>query len=222
MEDCMSQNIDIKKFNSQIHFPTLIFSATAGDATDRLNTTLLELVYAERARDMAGIQRSNFAGLGGWHSQNFLHRESAYSPLVKMIDEMGRQISTKLGYAPSHELRIGTMWSIINPPGASNRAHIHPDCLWSGVYYVKAPPDCGVIEFIDPRTQSLMHKGVFDTDKKRPRECWTSVKYAPVAGKMLIFPAWLYHAVMPNMSTADSADADRVIISFNLSQRRRR
>lgn len=77
-------------------------------------------------------------------------------------------------------------------------SHIHPDCLWSGVYYVKTPANCGVIEFTDPRTQNLMRKGVFDPKKKRLRECWTSVKYNPVAG----------------------TNADRVIISFNLSQRR--
>ena len=99
-------------------------------------------------------------------------------------------------------------------------SHIHPDCLWSGVYYVKTPANCGVIEFTDPRTPNLMRKGVFDPKKKRLRECWSSVKYNPVAGKMLVFPAWLYHAVMPNMSTADGTDVDRVIISFNLSQRR--
>jgi uncharacterized protein (TIGR02466 family) len=29
------------------------------------------------------------------------------------------------------------MWANINPPGGYNRAHTHPNSLWSGVYYVK-------------------------------------------------------------------------------------
>ena len=43
----------------------------------------------------------------------------------------------------------------------------------------------------------------------------------PTAGKLLIFPAWLYHAVHPNLSAEPAPASDRVIISFNLSHRRR-
>ena len=48
------------------------------------------------------------------------------------------------------------MWSIINVPGSFNRSHIHPDCLWSGVYYVQAPEGAGQIEFTEPRTQNMV------------------------------------------------------------------
>ena len=58
-------------------------------------------------------------------------------------------------------------------------------------------------------------------DTKRPRDCWKKVRYQPRAGRMLIFPAWLYHSVAPNRSRARGKDADRVIVSFNLSQQRR-
>ena len=34
-------------------------------------------------------------------------------------------------------LFLGNMWANVNPPGGYNRAHIHPNCTWSGVYYVK-------------------------------------------------------------------------------------
>ncbi|MXY04817.1 MAG: hypothetical protein F4Y55_02995 [Gammaproteobacteria bacterium] len=60
------------------------------------------------------------------------------------------------------------------------------------------------------------------TGPKRPRDCWTKVRFKPVAGKMLIFPSWLYHSVGPNKSSAGGKDADRIILSFNLSQVRRR
>ena len=211
----------ISTIRRQDYFPTMIFSATAGEETDSVNAGLLSAIYAARESDRRGIQRSNFSALGSWHSQNYLHREAAFAPMVEMVTQLTRHMAGELGYAASHELRIGTMWAIINPPGAFNRAHIHPDCLWSGVYYVQAPADCGQIEFIDPRTQHLMRQPVFEAGVKRPPHCWTKVNVRPAAGKLLIFPAWLYHAVHPNLSAEPAPASDRVIISFNLSHRRR-
>ena len=211
----------ITSISRQDYFPTMIFSATAGDDAERINADLLTAIHAAREADGAGLQRSNFTALGSWHSQNHLHREAAFTPIVEMVTQLTRHMAVDLGYAATHELRIGTMWAIINPPGAFNRAHIHPDCLWSGVYYVQAPTDCGQIEFIDPRTQNLMRGANFEPGVKRPRHCWTKVNVRPVAGKLLIFPAWLYHAVHPNLSAEPAPASERVIISFNLSQCRR-
>lgn len=65
-----------------------------------------------------------------------------------------------------------------------------------------------------------MQKAKFAPDKKRPKECWSKVNFTPVAGRMLIFPSWLYHSVAPNLSEAEGASSDRVIISFNISQKK--
>ncbi len=51
----------------------MIFTIEYSDA-ENLNAYLLDLVYSERDKDQEGIQRSNFKGLGGWHSHNFLHK----------------------------------------------------------------------------------------------------------------------------------------------------
>jgi len=212
---------DICNISRQDYFPTMVFSALAGTDAAQINAHLLDVIYAARKADAKGIERSNFSALGSWHSHNFLHRDVGFAPIVDLVTRLSRHMADDLGYAASHELRIGTMWAIINPPGAFNRAHIHPDCLWSGVYYVQAPEQCGQIEFIDPRTEHLMRATAFEPGAKRPKRCWTKVNVRPVAGKLLIFPAWLYHAVHPNLSTDPTPSSDRVIISFNLSQRRR-
>ncbi|TFL19640.1 hypothetical protein DR046_03820 [Jannaschia formosa] len=49
------------------------------------------------------------------------------------MNTAGEKITEDLGYSTDHALRIGTMWSIVNPPGSANRAHVHPSCLLSGV-----------------------------------------------------------------------------------------
>ncbi len=205
--------------NENYYFPSLVYSLMVPGAR-AINTHLIEAIYAERERDSVGLNRSNFPQLGGWHSHNFLHQEAAFEDIALYVHALGAVISEKLGYHPDYALRIGTMWSIINEKGCSNRAHIHPGSLWSGVYYVQAPEGSGNIEFVDPRTANVMKQATYRTDRKRPQSCWTKVNFTPIAGKMLMFPSWLYHAVTPNLSEAVGRASDRIIISFNLSQKK--
>ena len=201
------------------YFPTQIFSLQLPESNiESLNSGLITAIYAERDRNAKGIQRSNFRALGGWHSHNDLHKEVPYRPLVDLIATASTSICRANGYDERTALKIGTMWSIINPPGSANRAHVHPGSIWSGVYYVQTPENCGDIEFIDPRISQTMSPARYIPNKKRPRACWSKVSITPNAGKLLIFPSWLYHAVSPNMSFAKGAAAERVIISFNLNQ----
>ncbi|XAT61230.1 hypothetical protein GN278_11050 [Rhodobacteraceae bacterium Araon29] len=204
-------------FSGELYFPTLVFNIICADH-EALNEYLLNLINAERERDQKGIERSNFRKLGGWHSHNNLHRETDYKPITDRVNQAGRRISRQLGYHPEKHLKIGTMWSIINAPGSSNKAHVHPGCHWSGVYYVQTPKNAGDIEFTDPRTPHVMNQPSFAPKKQRSKENWTKVRFTPKAGKMLIFPSWLYHSVDPNMSDQKDKNGERVIISFNLTQ----
>lgn len=204
-------------FTKKSYFPTLIFQIDLADPQE-LNTHLLKAIYRERLRDQKGISRSNIPELGGWHSHNDLHKSAEYAGLVAQIGMATDKLSEELGYSRDHTIKIGTMWSIINPPGGANRAHVHPGCLWSGVYYIQAPEGCGNIEFTEPRTAHLMNQPKFAANAKRPKECWTKIRFKPEPGRMIIFPSWLYHAVDTNLSKEPGDKANRVIISFNLNQ----
>lgn len=205
------------KFNKRAYFPTLIFEINLPEP-EELNRRLLSAVYAERDRDLKGIERSNIAALGGWHSHNDLHKAPEFADATALINAATARISEDQGYDDRYRIRIGTMWSIINPPGSANRAHVHPGCLWSGVYYIQAAEGAGNIEFIEPRTAHLMNQVRFKPNTKRAKENWTKVRFDPVPGRLIIFPSWLYHAVDTNTSTAEGEKAHRVIISFNLNQ----
>ena len=74
----------ITEIRRQDYFPTMIFSATAGEETDKVNADLPSAIYAAREADRKGIERSNFTALGSWHSQNHLHREAAFAPITKL------------------------------------------------------------------------------------------------------------------------------------------
>ena len=204
------------RFVRRNYFPTLIFQKDL-ENSEELNRKLLELTYAERDTGVA-VNRSNTAALGSWHSHTELHKNPDYAELMKEIKAVLRRISKELGYARDQVLKVSTMWSIINPPGNGNRAHIHPGSLWSGVYYLQAPEGAGKIQFIDPRTTVIMNPPKFQSKKNPPRECRTKVNITPVAGKMVIFPGWLYHGVDLNTSKETGRAGDRIIISFNVSQ----
>lgn len=205
-----------ERFVRNAYFPTMIYQFDVENC-EELNKTLLELTYAEREQGVA-VNKSNTAALGSWHSATNLHKNPAYDPLLTEVDAVLARIGDELKYAKDQALKVTTMWSIINPPGNGNRAHVHPNCLWSGVYYVQAPEGAGKIEFVDPRTVLIMNQPKYEAKKKRPRECWTKVNYKPVPGRMVIFPAWLYHGVDPNATKEKGRAADRVILSFNINQ----
>ena len=215
----MVSALDFSQVKEQNLFPTQVFIfQVPSEPAQHLNASLLNLIYAERERDIDGLKRSNHPALGGWHSQNFLHKQPEYAEIVEVINSVGAEIGKTNNYSESHHLKIGTMWSIINGPGSYNQSHVHPKCLWSGVYYVKTPENCGNISFTDPRIAHVMRPAVFSAQGARPKSCWTKVNYTPKPGKMLVFPSWLYHAVAPNLSTGETGETDRVIISFNLNQ----
>ena len=205
------------KLSREFYFPTMMFIRDLADA-DTVNAELISLIRGERDRDQDGISRSNIRELGGWHSQNNLHHRSEFAEITDRVLEHGASIAHELRYKEDTALTIDAMWAIINGPGSFNKAHIHPGSIWSGVYYVQAPDGAGDIEFTDPRTEHLMRQPSFVPGQTRPMECWTKVRFTPKAGKMIVFPSWLYHAVEPNLTQAEGLDAERIIISFNLSQ----
>jgi uncharacterized protein (TIGR02466 family) len=105
---------------------------------------------------------------------------------------------------------IINMWTTIYPHGAFVPEHTHSNSYLSGVFYAKAPKNCGDIVFHDPawiaKTMILR-----STDKPSFPAILTKQKIEPEVGKMILFPSWLPHKTLPNNSTED-----RIIVSFNI------
>ena len=47
-----------------------------------------------------------------------------------------------------------------------------------------------------------------------PERLWREKSYEPIAGRLIMFPAWLTHCVDPNQS-----DDTRISVSFNFLQK---
>ena len=154
-----------------------------------------------------GVSKTN---VKGWHSKPEMHLKSEYQQLVQELYKMQEEIYQEewLDRKP----RLGNMWANINYPGGYNRPHVHPNCLFSGVYYVKSNKNSGVFVANDPRPgiQTMM-----PTRKpgRPPKHLWREVHLEPIPGRIIMFPAWLWHCVEPNQS-----NDIRISVSFNFLQ----
>ena len=189
-----------KRMARDYFFPTPVYYTDLARA-DELNARLVEDVRAWRERDPGGTFRSNVPQLGGWHSATDMHLRTEFAALTHEIFELIHGVFTDQGYDDAYEPVCDSMWANVNPRGAFNRHHTHPHALWSGVYYVRTPDDCGLLCLTDPRPQAHVITPYFDP-KRRSAHTWGEVYYQPVAGRLVAFPGWLVHSTQPNMAGA--------------------
>ena len=188
------------------HFPTIIYIKEIPNAL-QLNQYLEQKIIQWSQQDK-GVAKTN---AGGWHSETNMNKKEEYNPLTKELFNMQNEIYQKeyLSLKPV----LGNMWANINYPGCYNRPHIHPNALFSGVYWIKAPQKSGNLMVYDPRPGVQMAMPDRKQDKLPP-EYWREVHYEPRAGTCIMFPAWLWHEVKPNQS-----NDTRISVSFNFLQR---
>ena len=209
----MEKEIKPKDFKKHLDlfFPTPIYWYNLPDA-DKLNENLIENIEKWKEKD-EGIINTNH---GGWHSTTDMHLKQEYEPLVKKLNEFQKEICTEECY--SHPTLLSNMWANINYPGCFNKNHVHPNSNWSGVYYIKTPKDCGKLHIEDPRIGSIMTvPKIFPPDKISQR-LQQHIAYIPVAGRLLMFPAFLNHYVDVNESKEEGKNGWRISVSFNFIQ----
>ena len=193
--------------NIEYHFPTPVYIQEVPNAVE-LNHHLEKNILQWQKEDPKGVSKTN---VNGWHSQTDMNRKEEYNPLTKELFNIQYEIFKKefLTQKPV----LGNMWANINYKGGFNRPHLHPNSLFSGVYWVKTPENSGDLMLYEPRAgaQCTMPNR---KEGKLPPQLWREVHYQPKAGTVVMFPAWLWHEVRPNQS-----DDIRISVSFNFLQR---
>jgi uncharacterized protein (TIGR02466 family) len=183
-------------------FPTLIYAEDL-----KLDTNQMAQNIIQWSKEDEGVKKTN---VNGWHSTTEMHKKPEYKPLVDELLKMSHQVFNEeyLERGPV----LGNMWANINYKGGYNKPHVHPNAVFSGVYYIKTPPNCGRLICMDPRPgiQTCM-----PTRKKGqpPKHLWREVHLQPQENRTIMFPAWLWHSVEPN----ESNDM-RISVSFNFIQ----
>ena len=183
-------------------FPTLVHGKDIQLDNEQLARDIVNWSNQDK-----GISKTN---VKGWHSTTDMAVKPEYQLLLAELMKMQQEI-----YEKEHldrQPRMGNMWANINPPGGMNAPHIHPNALFSGVYYVKSNPKSGRLKIYDPRPGANMNM-----PSRKPgdpgRDLWRDANIEPIPGRIIMFPAWLWHAVEENIS-----DDIRISVSFNFIQ----
>ena len=184
-------------------FPTTIYAKDV-----QLDNDLFTREVVRWSNEDKGIKRTN---MNGWHSHTDMLKIPVFKPLVDELFKMQFEVFNEEHLA--REPIIGNMWANINPPGGYNSPHIHPNSHFSGVYYIKATKDSGKLSCNDPRPGVQLNMPV-RKEGRPPKHLWREVHLAPVEGRIIMFPAWLWHCVDPN-NTNDI----RISVSFNFIQK---
>lgn len=189
-------------------FPTVMINRD-WKGVNKLNDSLREGVWRERALNPAGLYRSNLSGT--WHSNDKLF-DSLGEPGAKLKDMFGKAF---VAWGQQHGLNATdgvnlrmSAWAMVYSDRGYATVHTHPNCDVSGVYYVDdttanqeqmmatgVPVRSGDIEFVDTRTGGQRQSAV--------------VRLNPAMiipfkrGRMLIFPSSLPHFVHPIVGSGE-------------------
>ena len=183
-------------------FPTSVFGKDIKLDNDKLAQDIVNWSNQD-----PGVSKTN---VKGWHSTTDMALKPEYQPLVNELMIMCKDMFKEewLDRVPI----LGNMWANINPKDGLNQPHIHPNSLFSGVYYVKSNSQSGKLKIYDPRpgAQIVMPNR---REGQPPKHLWREANIDPFPGRIIMFPAWLWHAVEPNQS-----NELRISISFNFIQ----
>ena len=139
-----------------------------------------------------------------------MHELPQFKPLVDELFKMTTEVFKEEWL--DRQPRLGNMWANINYQGGYNKPHIHPNSLFSGVYYVHAQPNSGKLVCNDPRP-GIQTNMPIRKEGQPPQHLWRECHLAPIPGRIIMFPAWLWHCVEPNQS-----NDIRISVSFNFIQ----
>ena len=183
-------------------FPTFIYGKDV-----QLDNNKLAQDIINWSNQNSGVKKTNYKG---WHSTTDMHTKPEYQQLITELMKMQKEI-----YDNEHldrYAKLGNMWANINPPGSMNRPHVHPNALFSGVYYVKAQSNSGRLKIFDPRPGTHMQMPVRKSGNPG-KDLWRDASIEPKIGRIIMFPAWLWHSVEENVS-----NDIRISVSFNFLQ----
>ena len=168
---------------------------------DKLQEKILQM-----EKDGLGFQFDLAQG-GGWQSDKDLLNsdEFVFKSLRKVLLNYTNQILSEI-YIDDATIKIINSWANIGRKGESTMPHIHEQASWSLVYYVTHTGNANLY-FKDPRilesmdrSHQYLRKPYANVIRKKPFD----------AGVAILFPSWLEHGVVTNMT-----DDIRISIACN-------
>jgi uncharacterized protein (TIGR02466 family) len=186
-------------------FPTPMFTGKLSDIglCDRVE---------EKLRQLQKSGRGSFSPAGAllaYMTPDDLQHLPEMKELVDVImRESGNVLDACAIKRDSHY--ISNMWANIANPNRRHSMHTHPNCLLSGLVYIKTPKNCGPTLFASPR---LLSKNLAPTYLQKNELNADAFIMPAEKGRMLIWPSHVPHAV--EQGAANEAE-DRIVVAFNI------
>ncbi|MCY6492558.1 TIGR02466 family protein [Leptolyngbya sp. GGD] len=200
-------------------FPLAIYYDDLPDASEHQQALLDAVMQLEHQ----GAEPRNYpemAWTGDLHGVEQIHTYPAFSWIVKQVELHVATYLQEVGVDLSKvDLYIQRAWPIISRPDQGVGAHCHNTAHVSAVYYIKVPTgemsDPGSLVFFNDARVNEVSPGlgsentdIVDADNYLNQ---LDTAYAPVEGRLIIFPAKQRHAV-----TMNETDEVRVSLSFDI------
>ena len=147
-----------------------------------------------------------------------LHRDPRFAPLIATLLGHGQAYLQQLGFDTSRiALHLQRCWPVLSEPGQVVGRHHHPNAHLSAVYYLSGDGSgsCGCLRFWPQRQVNELVPGMaVGHGGPLAASPWSQpwVDVPPRAGLLLLFPACMDHAVLPNAND----DELRASISLDL------
>ena len=195
--------------NLENWFPTPIFFSIA---EEKIKNAILAEYQSTEKKILEG--RAINSGTWGDHiDTTFKYGEDnniILSHDLYLLKEYVQQVATTFShylFTNPEPILIQESWINYSKKYQHQNKHDHfKENTLSGVYYLKTNGSDGNIKFYSPSACMRYDK------KNTTQVTHSSIEYKPQEGKIIIFPSWVEHSVLPNMT-----ESTRISVSFNLS-----
>jgi len=195
-------------------FVTQLYRAElTGAAAKRLNGELADSCHLLAAEDVAGkrwCKENSYPGYTSYASLTDLDiRLPAFADLIAVLDNHVAQFARAADFdLGGRRLVLDSLWVNVLEPGGHHAAHIHPQSVVSGTYYVAVPPGASALKIEDPRLGLMMAAPPRRAKAKLANRGFVYIE--PKERTLLLWESWLRHEVPPN-----KARGKRISVSFN-------
>ena len=173
--------------------------------------SLIEFCYEMKRKNEEGVEISN---IGGWQSNNVINEtHTEFVKLKNKIEDAANIYHHDIQLKKIYEQKIDNIWVNINQKGHSNEIHNHAFSILSGAFYLTKGESAPIV-FEHPFKDINIHYWHPSIIEEWNGANSGHLRIIPEPNQLIIFPAWLWHKVLPNKE-----DTDRISLSFNTYHR---
>ena len=165
--------------------------------------SMTENISEETKTFLKNVQFERMFSKNGWYSTDkYILNKPEAKPLYNMImAELHLYIRDVLKVKDNVKFEMTNSWVVKHEPGDWGQAHIHTNCLLSGVYYLQTNEESGQLVFRKNTNYINLFPTAIDIEFDEfllyNSRCWS---FQPKNNQVFFFPSHLLHSIDENES----------------------